>query len=142
MNVFSNRTTYVLHTRQESMQSSIVKRSVALLSQQLCRIFSLQHCFTSVPILCSIPAEAHTIRSALTFCVLGIKCKQNHYSFICFNDYNKNPSIKSLVLMAWHTLRQTRKSKQSQTAVDLGAFHKLRLHLGWVGGQKNVQFTT
>ena len=24
----------------------------------------------------------------------------------------------------------------------LGAFHKLRLHLGWVGGQKNVQFTT
>ena len=23
----------------------------------------------------------------------------------------------------------------------LGAFHKLRLHLGWVGGQKNVQFT-
>ena len=24
----------------------------------------------------------------------------------------------------------------------LGAFHKLCLHLGWVGGQKNVWFTT
>ena len=22
--------------------------------------------------------------------------------------------------------------------ITLGAFHKLRLHLGWVGGQKNV----
>ena len=100
---------------------SLVKRSVALLSQQLCRIFSLQHCFTSVPILCTIPAEAHTIRSALTFRVLGIKCKyQNHITNrSVFNHCDKKLSIKSLVLIAWHILRWTRKSKRSKTAVDL-----------------------
>ena len=54
---------------------------------------------------------------------------------VCFMSSIWSSSTNKGIIHNYHKVA-------SRSTSRLGAFHKLRLHLGWVGGQKNVQFTT